>query len=300
MIAGFGMGLAYSAHAQLALRSVAEAEVGSTTAALQLTDNLGIALGTGVVGAIVTFGDESGWLVGDAVAVALIVPACVAAIGLWLSRRLPRTSDLVRCVPAPWRSDRPRRRWARDVRFDDITLRRVTTAATGRAQDGSDARGGTHMSKQPRRATGWRPGTTREDDTSKKTKQAEDQAQEDRARRAKRAKDPTADERGQATERERTGVRSQAEAEGLRGRARQAAGRVGGDAGVGQVVGGEGLHRVRGSRHRRQGWGDQADRGTGQPAHLPCGRACRLRPNARSRRCTSSGTSRTSRPPARW
>jgi MFS family permease len=89
IIAGFGMGLAYSAHAQLALRSVAEAEVGSTTAALQLTDNLGIALGTGVVGAIVTFGDESGWLVGDAVAVALIVPALVAATGVWLAGRLP-------------------------------------------------------------------------------------------------------------------------------------------------------------------------------------------------------------------
>ena len=61
VVAGFGMGLAYSAHAQLALRSVPEREVGSATASLQLTDNLGIALGTGAVGAIVTFGDESGW-----------------------------------------------------------------------------------------------------------------------------------------------------------------------------------------------------------------------------------------------
>ena len=92
VIAGFGMGLAYSAHAQLALRSVAEAEVGSTTASLQLTDNLGIALGTGAVGAIVTFGDESGWLVGHTVAVAMIVPASVAVIGMWLAGRLPRRS----------------------------------------------------------------------------------------------------------------------------------------------------------------------------------------------------------------
>jgi hypothetical protein len=98
--AGFGMGLAYSAHAQLALRSVGEAEVGTTTAALQLTDNLGIALGTGVVGAVVTFGDETGWLVGDAVAVALIVPACVATVGVVLSRRLPRTT-----VPRPVHAD---------------------------------------------------------------------------------------------------------------------------------------------------------------------------------------------------
>jgi MFS family permease len=91
-IAGFGMGLAYSAHAQLALRSVADGEVGSTTSSLQLTDNLGVALGTGVVGAIVAFGDETGRLVGDAVAVALIVPACVAVVGVWLAGRLPRAA----------------------------------------------------------------------------------------------------------------------------------------------------------------------------------------------------------------
>ena len=91
VVAGFGMGLAYSAHAQLALRSVPESEVGSATASLQLTDNLGIALGTGAVGAIVTFGDESGWALGDAVAVALILPACVAMLGVVLSRRLPAT-----------------------------------------------------------------------------------------------------------------------------------------------------------------------------------------------------------------
>jgi len=48
--AGFGMGLAYSAHAQLALRSVEEGRVGGATASLQLSDNLGVALGTGVLG----------------------------------------------------------------------------------------------------------------------------------------------------------------------------------------------------------------------------------------------------------
>jgi MFS family permease len=94
VVAGFGMGLAYSAHSQLALRSVPEGEVGSVTASLQLTDNLGIALGTGAVGAIVTFGDESGWALGDAVAVALILPVCVAMLGLVLSSRLPATDPV--------------------------------------------------------------------------------------------------------------------------------------------------------------------------------------------------------------
>ncbi|MGB0111863.1 MAG: MFS transporter [Ilumatobacteraceae bacterium] len=89
-LAGFGMGLAYAAHAQIALRSTAESTVGTTTASLQLCDNLGIALGTGAVGALVTFGDELGWPAGDAMAVALILPAAVAVGGILLATRLPR------------------------------------------------------------------------------------------------------------------------------------------------------------------------------------------------------------------
>ncbi len=92
IVAGFGMGLAYSAHAQLALRSVEEGRVGGVTASLQLTDNLGIALGTGVVGAIVAFGDDIGWMAGSAVAIALIVPAAVAVLGALLSdRKMPES-----------------------------------------------------------------------------------------------------------------------------------------------------------------------------------------------------------------
>lgn len=91
-LAGLGMGLAYSAHAQLTFRSVEEARVGSATASLQLCDNLGIALGTGVVGAFVAFGDDIGWPAGDAMAVALLAPIAVAIVGLGLSRRLPTTA----------------------------------------------------------------------------------------------------------------------------------------------------------------------------------------------------------------
>ncbi|MGA9275407.1 MAG: hypothetical protein WBV89_00525, partial [Ilumatobacter sp.] len=87
--AGLGMGLAYAAHAQVTLRSAEESAVGVTTSSLQLSDNLGIALGTGVVGAIVTFGDQLGWLAGDAVAVGLLVPVAVAIGGAVLARRLP-------------------------------------------------------------------------------------------------------------------------------------------------------------------------------------------------------------------
>jgi len=92
VVAGFGMGLAYSAHAQLTLRGVEERHVGSATASLQLCDNLGVAVGTGVVGAILTFGDDIGRSAGAAIAVALLAPALVAGVGVLLSARLPRTT----------------------------------------------------------------------------------------------------------------------------------------------------------------------------------------------------------------
>jgi MFS family permease len=86
---GLGIGLAYAAHAQLALRTSPATEYGATTASLQLLDNLGVALGTGAVGVVVTLGDDLGWPPGDAVGAALIIPAVVAGLGVLVSRRLP-------------------------------------------------------------------------------------------------------------------------------------------------------------------------------------------------------------------
>lgn len=92
MTAGLGMGFAYSAHAQLTFRSVDESDVGSATSSLQLCDNLGIALGTGVVGAVVAWGDDLGWTPGSATAIAWSIPAIVAVVAVTLSRRLPQST----------------------------------------------------------------------------------------------------------------------------------------------------------------------------------------------------------------
>jgi Na+/melibiose symporter-like transporter len=105
IIAGLGMGFAYSAHAQLTLRGVEERHVGSATASLQLFDNLGVALGAGVVGAILAFGDDLGRSAGAAIAVALLVPAAVAVVGVLLSARLPRTTTA--SVASPVAFDHP-------------------------------------------------------------------------------------------------------------------------------------------------------------------------------------------------
>lgn len=83
------MGLAYSAHAQLTLRCAPTARFGTATAALQLFDNLGIALGAGVAGAVVTFGDDVGWDPGAGVAAALVPAVIVALLGVVVTRRLP-------------------------------------------------------------------------------------------------------------------------------------------------------------------------------------------------------------------
>jgi MFS family permease len=88
-VGGLGIGLGYAAHSQLTLRSTPASEYGAATASLQLLDNLGVALGTGAVGVIVTLGDDLGWPAGDAVSAALIIPAAVAALGLLVSGRLP-------------------------------------------------------------------------------------------------------------------------------------------------------------------------------------------------------------------
>jgi MFS family permease len=86
---GLGIGLAYSAQSQLVLRSAAATEYGAATASLQLLDNLGVALGTGAVGAVVTTGHEAGWSAGQAVAAGMAVAGVAAVLGLVVSRGLP-------------------------------------------------------------------------------------------------------------------------------------------------------------------------------------------------------------------
>ena len=88
-VGGLAIGLGYSAHSQLTLRCAPEHQYGAATASLQLFDNLGVALGTGAVGVVVTLGDDVGWAPGDAVALGLVVAAAAAVLGLVRSRHLP-------------------------------------------------------------------------------------------------------------------------------------------------------------------------------------------------------------------
>jgi hypothetical protein len=92
-ISGLGMGLAYAAHSQAVLRCAPAERYGSATASLHLLDNLGVALGTGAVGVVVTAGDDLGWQAGRTVALALTGPAVIALLGAALSRRFPPSGE---------------------------------------------------------------------------------------------------------------------------------------------------------------------------------------------------------------
>ena len=89
ILPGLGMGFMYSAVTLVVLRGVAASGQGSATSALQLSDILGTALGTGMAGAITAFGERSG---GDGLGIALVgvfvLSLVVAVAGALASGRI--------------------------------------------------------------------------------------------------------------------------------------------------------------------------------------------------------------------
>jgi len=88
-IAGLGMGLAYAPLSLTVLAAAPEGQEGAATAALQLSDVLGVALGTGLAGAIVSIGEN--WARAPRGALLISFPIMVgAAIAGWAAaHRLP-------------------------------------------------------------------------------------------------------------------------------------------------------------------------------------------------------------------
>jgi MFS family permease len=97
---GIGMGIMYSAVTLVVLRGTAGAGQGAASSALQLTDILGTALGTGVGGAITAFGTRSGeGGLGIALGAVFVLSAVVAVAGALLAGRIP--SAVPRSVGTP-------------------------------------------------------------------------------------------------------------------------------------------------------------------------------------------------------
>lgn len=102
-VCGFGMGTAYSPLSVVALERAESGREGAATSSLQLTDILGVALGTGLAGVIVTVGDRLGADRGPTMAVIFLGAAAVAVVVAVLAARLggPARASSSRATPTP-------------------------------------------------------------------------------------------------------------------------------------------------------------------------------------------------------
>jgi MFS family permease len=92
-IAGLGMGLAYASISVTVLGAAEPGQEGAASASLQLTDVLGVVLGTGAGGACIAVGAARGWTPAASLQLAFAVMLAMAVFGIGAARRLPR------CVP---------------------------------------------------------------------------------------------------------------------------------------------------------------------------------------------------------
>jgi MFS family permease len=99
-VAGLGMGLSYSGLSLIVLAAAAPGREGSASAAIQLSDVLGMALGTGLGGAAVAFGTSSGASPRGGVAVAFGLALVAGGLAVFSSTRLPRDAEVAREVAA--------------------------------------------------------------------------------------------------------------------------------------------------------------------------------------------------------
>ena len=95
-IGGLGIGLSYAPISVTVLREAPAGREGVVTAALQLTDQLGVSLGTGIGGAAVGIGAARHWDPARGIAVAWGIAALVAVAGIAVARRLPGPTMVAR------------------------------------------------------------------------------------------------------------------------------------------------------------------------------------------------------------
>jgi MFS family permease len=89
-VAGLGVGMAYSPLSVTVLGLAEPGKEGASSSSLQLSDVLGVSLGTGLGGAFVAFGDTNGWATRSALELAFTATLVVAVLGVLAARRLPR------------------------------------------------------------------------------------------------------------------------------------------------------------------------------------------------------------------
>lgn len=98
-VAGLGMGLVYPTISVLVLRLATPGSEGAAASSMQLADNLGFAVGTGLAGAAVAFGKSAGWEPASGVTLSFVIPLAIATFGLFAASRFPSRSIRIRDEP---------------------------------------------------------------------------------------------------------------------------------------------------------------------------------------------------------
>lgn len=105
-IGGLGIGLSYAPISLTVLSEAEPGKEGEATSSLQLTEQLGIAIGIGLGGAAVAAGDARGSDPAAGIAVAWTIAALMAVAGLFIGRRLPGPRPVSEAPAAPDPADR--------------------------------------------------------------------------------------------------------------------------------------------------------------------------------------------------
>lgn len=88
-IAGLGMGMSYAPISLAVLRESPPGQEGASSSSMQLSDVLGVSLGTGLGGAAIALGDGLGWDAATGIGLAWLLAGSMAALGIAVARRLP-------------------------------------------------------------------------------------------------------------------------------------------------------------------------------------------------------------------
>jgi hypothetical protein len=92
-VGAFGIGLAYPSFSLLLLAQAPVGSEGAVTSSGKLAEALASAIGAGVVGAIVNAGESAGEIP-TALGISFVLMALVAGLGVVISERLPRDSQV--------------------------------------------------------------------------------------------------------------------------------------------------------------------------------------------------------------
>jgi MFS family permease len=103
-VAGLGMGLAYSTGTLVVIETAEPGAEGAAATGAQLANTLGVAIGTGLAGAVVAFGATGLGGLGPAITIADLVLVIACGVTVLVARRVPdrhaEADPSVRTIPA--------------------------------------------------------------------------------------------------------------------------------------------------------------------------------------------------------